>query len=239
MISRFIKDLLKGDPYIIWGKLTVNPRGGFFGGKGCKYSRGAFVYLSLSTKCNLSCSYCPLMDNRTEPMVFDEYGIDEWKKLIERFPEWVSEAAISGGEPSLVRWMPDFANWLLDSGRKVCIFTNLAVPSRFKYIKKSSRLKIQATFHHCDNAETFTKNYYKVLEYGHKVEVCEIDNGEPKVLPFSKHKLYTATETADNEIYPDGMDYVRQFHCAPDAPKTKIVHMGVEITYQRGNNGPA
>jgi len=227
-IKKFYKNtfqqLITRDWFLLWCKLTVNPRGSnFFNRKGGKFSRGAAVTLTLSTLCNFRCRYCPLMHEREEYPEWNMCSMDEWKELITEFPEWLSLVLISGGEPTLIRWLPEFVNWLLDSGRKVCIFTNLAVPIRFKDIKKSSRLQIQATYHHEDSPERFTNAYKKVTGYGHKVDATEIGN-EEKVLDFTHYKPYITTEVEKV--------YARQFHCAPNAPRTRAVYMGPEQYYE-------
>lgn len=229
-VKKFYKNtlgmILSKDWFLLWCKFTVNPVGSnFFSRKGGKLSRGASVTLTLSTRCTLHCPYCPLMHEREEypDDKWETCSMEEWQELIDKFPEWMSCVLISGGEPTLIKWLPEFVNWLLDSGRKVVIFTNLAVPTRFENIKKSSRLQIQATYHHEDLVTRFTNAYDKVTNYGHRVDATEIGNNE-KILNFTTYKPYITTEL--EKVYP------RQFHCAPDAPKTRILYMGPEQYYQ-------
>ena len=226
MTHGFVHNLLSRDWFQLWIKFTVNPVGSnFFSRTGGKLSRGAALTLTLSSICTLHCSYCPLMDGRKEYPRWDECDIDEWKEFITKFPEWVSYVLISGGEPTLIRWMPEFVNWLLDSGRKVCIFTNLAVPERFATIQRSSRLQIQATYHHADGVSRFEKAYSIVTGLGHKIDATEVGN-EEKVLDFTHYKPFITPEVA--------MQYARQFHCNSDAPKTRIVYCGAEFLYPEG-----
>lgn len=204
----------------LWAKFTINPESKYGG----KFSRGAFLTITLDTACNLECPYCPLLFGRNEypDGRWEASSLEEWKELITEFPEFVSCVAICGGEPSLIPWLPDLTNWLIDSGRKVVIYSTLIVPKRFQLIKPSSRLLIQSTFHHHDNKNRFIGNYEKVKSYGHTVKVTEITN-EPKMLPFSNTQAFTTSELEDYKI--------RQFHCAPDAPRTRAVYMGNEKFY--------
>ncbi len=229
-MKNIFKTLFTFDSFKYWLKLCVNPQGGNLGGKAGRFTRGAAVTVTLSTKCNLKCPYCPLLDFRTKFPHWNEYGLEDWKEYIEKFPEHVSLVLISGGEPTLVKWLPEFANWLLDTGRKVVIFTNLAVPERFENIKKSTRLQIQATFHHHDNAQRYWSALSMVRNYGHKVDTVEIKS-EPKCLPFTHQKPFISPLTASSGYFPDGTVYARQFHAPPDAPKTRAVYCGAEWTF--------
>jgi organic radical activating enzyme len=229
-MKNIFKTLFTFDPFQWWLKLCVNPQGGNFGGKAGRFTRGAAVTLSLSTKCNLSCQYCPNVDFRKTYPRWDECSMEEWQEYIEKFPEFISLVLISGGEPTLIKWVPKFTNWLISTGRKVVIFTNLAIPEKFKDIKPSSRLQVQSTFHHKDDKYRFTDAYEKVLSYGHKVDAVEVGN-EPKVLSFTHQKPFITPETASSGYFPDGTVYARQFHAPPDAPKTRAVYCGAEWTY--------
>ena len=215
-----IGKLLKLDLFDLWAKFTINPKSK----RGGKYSRGAFLTITLSTSCTLECPYCPLLFGRKEYPNdrWEHCNLDEWKEFITEFPEWVSCVAICGGEPSLVTWLPELTNWLIDSGRKVVIYSTLIVPKRFMLIKPSSRLQIQATFHHHDNKDRFISNYEKVTGCGHAVRVTEITN-EPKVLSFSTTQAFTTSELEDYKV--------RQFHAAPNAPKTRAIYLGNEKFY--------
>jgi organic radical activating enzyme len=144
--------------------------------------------------------------------------MEEWQEFIEGYPEWISLIAICGGEPTLITWMPNFVNWLLDRGHHVIVYSNLWKPWYFTMIKKSFRFYIQATFHHTDKAERFTEAYNYLIELGYKVEAFELNN-EPKILSFTKPKKFITVD--------DGVA-LKTFHCAPDAPRTKIIYRGSE-----------
>jgi hypothetical protein len=166
--------------------------------------------------------YCPLLDYRNNKWPhWDECGLDEWKEFIAEFPEHVAVVLICGGEPTLISWMPDLANWLLDSGRKVVVFTNFAKPEVFKRVKPSSRLQIQATYHHDDRQSRYILACNLVKSYGHKVESTEINNDDKK-LDFTRLKPEITPQTAPKE---------RGFHAMPNAPRTRAIYCGWEWTY--------
>lgn len=149
-------------------------------GKTLKFRRGVNITLFPSYKCNIYCPYCSLAQINGKYPQGMELTLEQWKEKFDRgFPIKIKEVYISGGEPTLIRWLPDFVNYLLDKGYHVTVFSNLAVPSRFNAIKKSYRFQIRATFHHCDNAERFDKAYKKIT---HPIIVDEFDYQE---LPYS------------------------------------------------------
>jgi len=220
------------DKFQWWCKLCTNPTGGNFGGKPGRFTRGCAICLTLSTKCNLKCSYCPLLDNRDHYPHWDEYGLEDWQEYITKFPEWVALVSISGGEPTLVKWLPDFTNWLLNTGRKVTVFTNMFNPAPFQWIQVSSRLQIQATYHKLDDRETFLENVKWVEATGHKVDVVEINYDVPRD-PNKRYEEVVKGETHYKPFinYEIAQVYERQFHAPPDAPKTRAVYCGAEWTY--------
>jgi organic radical activating enzyme len=224
MIKRFLKTLLSGDPFLWWLKITVNPRQGNFTPKGGRFSRGVYLTITPTARCPVKCWYCPLLSGRQEWPEFEECSMVEWKELISTFPEWVSLVGICGGEPTILKWLPEFTNWLLGTGRKVVIFTNLINWKILLQIKKSSRLQIQATYHHKQSAEDFVVGFDTLDIMGYNIEAFEVDvPDETKVLPFTKLKPFIGKK---EELMNT------QFHCAPDAPKTKIIYLGMERNYR-------
>jgi len=209
------------DKFQWWLKFTINPLGGFFGGKPGKWTRGAFITISLTAKCPMRHWYCPFMLDREKYPAFPESSIEEWIEFIDKFPEWVSYVGICGGEPTIVKGLPDLVNYLLNTGRKVCIFTNLWNVAPFQWTQASSRLQIQATYHHDDDPVRFTTAYSEVTRMGHKVEAVEIDN-QSKKLPFTKLKPF---------LTPEYLRDIRQFHCSPVSPKTRAIYTGMERWY--------
>lgn len=78
------------------------------------WSRGALVTLVLNTECNLKCPTCPWLIGRDTFPIWKTCTLDEWKSFVGRIEEWVSQYVISGGEPTLIKWLADFVNWLLE-----------------------------------------------------------------------------------------------------------------------------
>jgi organic radical activating enzyme len=220
-LKNLIKTIKARDPFQWWLKFTINPIGGFLGGKTGRFSRGAFLTISLTTKCPMRHWYCPLMLDRENYPKFPECSIEEWIEFIEKFPEHVSYVGICGGEPTLVKGLSELTNHLLNSGRKVCIFTNLWNIAPFQWMQASSRLQIQATYHHDDNPARFTNAYSEVTRMGHKVDAVEIDN-EPQKLSFTKLKSF---------LTPEYLRDIRQFHASPVSPKTRAIYTGMEKWY--------
>jgi organic radical activating enzyme len=86
--------------------------------------------------------------------------LDGWKEIINAFPIKIKEVFISGGEPTLISWLPDLCNWLLDKGYHVTVFTNLHIPIFLIRVKRSRRFQIYATFHQeQDDMDSFTGAY--------------------------------------------------------------------------------
>jgi organic radical activating enzyme len=180
--------------------------------------RGLWLTISITMRCPNKCGYCPCGQ---PPPKIQESTLEEWKDFIENFPTHISYVCISGGEPSLVEWFPDFVNWLIESGRTVTIYTMLQKSEQFLKIKKSWRLSIDATAHHGSNLAKFTKSYKQLLKDGYNIEAFELDN-ESSVLEFTKSKkFYSQRDIRGTTL----------FHCSPDAPKTKIIYRGSEWLY--------
>ena len=120
------------------------------------FSRGVRATIVTTTRCPLSCDYCPMyiygMVKR-----YDESTFEEWKVWLDRFPYWVSHFYVSGGEPSLYKDIVPLVNYLIERGHHVTVFTNLWKIENFDGIKPHWRLLFQPTFHkHEDDLDRFT-----------------------------------------------------------------------------------
>jgi organic radical activating enzyme len=188
--------------------------------KGNRLSRGAFLTLTLSSLCPFQCSYCPLWIGRKRFPYWETSTLNEWKKFIEDFPEWVSLVAICGGEPTLIEYMPELVNWLLDRGHHVLIYTTLLRPNAFARIRKSHFLDIQATYHHIDKVSRFEFSHSLVRSMGHRVDVYELET--PLSLTYSKHKKFLNAKDIED---------LKWFHAMPNAPKTNAIYCGAEDVY--------
>jgi organic radical activating enzyme len=188
------------------------------------FSRGAWITLTINTSCNLRCKDCPLWIGNEEFPQWKQYGIDDWKNFVSKFPEWVSLYSICGGEPSLVKWLAEFVNWLLERGHHVAIYSNLFNVDELLKMKKSKRITIHATYHHQDDKKEFIKAY-NLLKDKYRVTVYEFEH--PMQLPFSINKDFYKPEDIMN---------LTSFHCAPNAPMKKTIYLGAEDKYEINSN---
>lgn len=162
-------------------------------GKTLMFRRGKMLNINLLYECNLSCSYCSLeMPTGIRPKA-KRAGLVEWKDFITEFTSKnkIREIYVSGGEPTMVKYLPDLVNWLLNQGFHVLVFTNLFNTDRLLQIKDSYRFKIQATYHSNDDSITRFHNAYKIVTKKHRVDVDEIGK---QFLPYSKVKEFMNVE---------------------------------------------
>jgi organic radical activating enzyme len=136
--------------------------------------------------------------------------LEGWTSLFQRLPRVrFREVIICGGEPTLVPFVPDLANWLLRRGYHVMMLTNLANPETILGVGQSYRFKVLATYHTCDDVLRFHRAWQKVRDI-HETEVKELKL--PKIFSFSKmSKLMNAKEIDSPE-----------FQVAPDAVRCYI-----------------
>ena len=176
-------------------------------GKTLKFKRGITIQIALTYACNLSCEYCSLHIPTGKRPKAPQSSLSDWQRYIKNFPIKIKEVYVSGGEPSLIKWMPDLVNWLLDQKYHVTLFTDLYNPSLILQIKRSYRFQIVSTYHHSDSMLRFDSAYL-ALKNKYRIEVDEI--GE-KHLPYSRVKPFIDEEgLKDNEfrISPDLQIYL-------------------------------
>ncbi len=165
-------------------------------GKTLLFKRGITIQISLLYECNLKCTYCSLeMPTGKRPKA-KRVGLDEWKQFIKNFPQKIKEVYVSGGEPTLVKYLPELVNWLIGEGYHVILFTDLFNPDLILKIKKSYKFKIQSTYHHSDSISRFD-NAVKKLK-GYKLEVDEIGS---QLLPYSKVKPFIDVEVLKDDEF--------------------------------------
>lgn len=180
-------------------------------GKTLKLKRGVTLQISLLYACNLFCEYCSLEMPTGKRPEAKQSTLQEWITYIKNFPTKIKEVYVSGGEPTLVKWLPELLQWLLDEGYHVTVFTNLYNPALLM-IKPSYRYQIIASYHKppaetekpelYDSEIRFNEAYYK-LKDKYRIEVDEIGT---KVLPYSKVKPFNTMDVLkDHEfrISPD------------------------------------
>jgi hypothetical protein len=195
-------------------KLILRVKDMKFYGKTLWFKRGVTVQISLLYACNLACSYCTLeMPTGIRPTA-KQSTLDEWKEFIKNFPVKIKEVYVSGGEPTLIKWLPELCNWLLDEGYHVSVFTDLYDPQLLLKVKNSYRFQIISTFHHdweeklishhLTEEKQFKYSYSLLKNAGYRIEVDEIGY---KVLPYSRLKPF---------IGMDGLKDSEAFRVSPD-----------------------
>jgi len=177
------------------------------------FRRGVMLQINPTYACNFHCSYCSVdmvkgFRPNTKPI-----SMEQWKEKIKTFPVKIREIFISGGEPTLVKWMPEFVNWLLGEGYHVTVFSNLFNAEEFLKVRKSYRFQIRTTYHHIgeESLERFEKQYAKVKDY-HYVSLCEIGH---RTLSYTDvvNEYFTMDDlkTSEFRYAPDGRLYTSHY----------------------------
>jgi uncharacterized radical SAM superfamily Fe-S cluster-containing enzyme len=165
-------------------------------GKLLRFKRGITLSLSVTFRCNLSCSYCTV-NVSGKRSVSKEATIDEMIEYINHFPVKIKEIYITGGEPSLRDDLPELVNKLLDRGYFIVLFTNLKNLFTILKINKSVRFRIQATYHHKASSHEFYNNYLDIIQK-HRIDVDEL---KYQKLYFSKVKQLTNEKELDEPCF--------------------------------------
>ncbi len=81
------------------------------------------IHLCLTRRCNLRCIHCYLEAGTGAP---DELALSAWKEGFQRIFQVVAEPdiTISGGEPTLVPFVADLAQFLHKRGARLTLYTN-------------------------------------------------------------------------------------------------------------------
>ena len=215
------------------------------------WTKGIEITVLPTTRCSLRCSYCPMFyakdntwDGEYPYNKKDECTLEEWKKWFEDFPFWISQVYISGGEPTLIPWIGDLVNWLVERGHHVIMFSNLHNPEVLYKIKKSFRFVYYPTFH-AHNIKKEDLNFPKARGDDYKrfksaleklrantdfrIIIKELENdkkfsGIKGILNYAK-KLYS-----DNWFFNENA----LIHVPPNGPKTKIMWWGCVAAYKGG-----
>lgn len=178
--------------------------------KTLQFRRGGLLQINLLYPCNLKCEYCSLHIPSGNTPKAKESTLEEWKEYIINFPHKIKEINISGGEPTLKRWLPEITNFCLDKGYHTAIYTNLFKPENILPVKKSYRFKIIATYHHSDSYMRFDRAYQMVKDR-FEIEVWEIGT---KTLPYSRVKPFNTMQTMkDNKFFAVSPDRELYYSC--------------------------
>jgi len=182
-------------------------------------SKGINAAINLTTRCPLRCGYCP-MYIYGEPRKYEESTFEEWKVFIERFPYWISQVIISGGEPSLYKEVAPLTNWLIERGHHVIMFTNLWNVKNYEGIKPHWRLLFMPTFHKGDNYERYSKALKKIDKY--QIDSQQVLENEHN---FGRIKEFFTLN------YFKNIDATLQF--TPDSPRTLQMYVGSINMYKK------
>lgn len=178
------------------------------------------LQLILTYACNLHCSYCSMDMVSGERPNAKIIGIEDWKKRVKGFPAKIREIYIGGGEPTLVKYMPELVNWLLEEGYHVCVFSNLYKPEVFERVKRSYRLQVRATFHKVDGESQ--ERFVKALETARKYVNVNVDEIEKTTIAGTKVKKFLEMkdlETREFRYAPDGRLYTSHYELSLDQMK--------------------
>jgi len=145
---------------------------------------GVTLDISQSFQCNLKCEYCGLQlgSNGAFPVDRDSASLDEWVQFIERFPVKVSALQICGGEPTISDVAMRLAEWGLDAGYLVYVYTNLS-NLRLLDIRRCWRLRIVTTCHRGVDQVAWLDRYRKVRARHPGILVKELGNARTLPIP--------------------------------------------------------
>ena len=192
------------------------------------FTKGISMAAILTGRCNLHCSYCPmfLTDDKYPYGKQQECTLEEWKEYFERFPEWISQIFLTGGEPTILPWISDLINFLTDRGHHVILFSNLLKPENLYGVKKTFKFVLIPTFHQNDDDPERFKAAVKKLKENTKFRIMAQEMEKKHKLSFTIHKEKFRDEWWYNENY--------LIHVAPDAPKTGKLYFGCHRAYLDG-----
>jgi len=172
-------------------------------GKSLALRRGISILVNLTFRCNLACTYCNMILPTGKIRMFD-LGLDFWKEKIELFSSIhkVKQVQVSGGEVTLIPWMPEFVRWLLGKGFHVLILSNGYNIDRLMKIPKHYRLQFSFTYHHHTDKDEMWAKYEFLTNLGYRVNLKEIPDGKPKVFDSSIPAL-RCCQNADDLLKED------------------------------------
>ena len=189
--------------------------------RGNWFSKGVRATVVTSTRCPMECDYCP-MYIYGDVKRYEESTFEEWKIWFKRFPYWISQIYVSGGEPSLYKDIIPLVNWLIGEGHHVIMFTNLWRVENFLGIKPHWRLVFMPTFHANDDKYERYEKALEIMEAKYQVSSQQLFENQHG---FWRIKEFFTADWFKNE--DDG------FQFAPDTPKTLQLYSGCVNMYRR------
>ena len=155
-----------------------------------RMKRGILLDSFITLRCNYNCHYCPFLikgwkyENKEKPF-------EDWVHYINNnIPYPIKRMAIMGGEPSLIKWVGAYVNFLTNpipihkkSGiMGVTIYTNFHDISNFLIIVPSPYLRFNVTYHEkYTDYDKFVKNLERMLKAGHNIKLSKIADNEDEV----------------------------------------------------------
>jgi organic radical activating enzyme len=129
--------------------------------KSLLFKKGISCVFYLTWACNQDCKYCANRISKTQYPKSKIATLNDWKLIVDNLNRVfkVKEISLCGGEPTLVPYMTELANYCIEKGFHVNIVTNLYKPEELLRLKWSWRLLIIATYHHEYDVEQFIKNF--------------------------------------------------------------------------------
>ena len=201
---------------LYWKLLRIHKKTGNW------FTRGASVCTILTMRCPLKCDQCPMYMYNGKVKKYEESTFEEWKGFYKRFPQWIHQVYLSGGEPTLYKDFAKLANWLLSQGKHVCVFSNLWRPEAFLDIKPSWRFVVYSTFHGVDKWDRYCKAL-DLVRTKHRV-LCREFEDEERVAHGS---IVTKKYTRDWFLNRDDT-----IHLPPDAPRSLQMFVGCAGLYK-------
>ena len=170
-----------------------------------RFKRGIRLSTSITFRCNYYCNYCNMTIPSGKWPKSEEKTICEWMNFLKTFPLKIKEVNVSGGEPTLIKGLQNYINWMLKEGYFVTLYTNLTNSAVISKINPSFRFRVLTTYHHHAEKEQFEKTY-KMLSKKYRVDIDEISK---KYLKDSKLKSFDSKKTMKNSKY-------KRLRIAPD-----------------------
>lgn len=84
-----------------------------------------YIAIALTTSCNLECWYCKATGESICPNMMETLKFDDLKKVVKiAYSLGISTFRITGGEPTLVNYLPDFIHYVMNLGDNTKIRLN-------------------------------------------------------------------------------------------------------------------
>ena len=147
--------------------------------------------------CNLRCPFCHNADLVLAPSSIDKFSDEEILSYLSKRKGLIDGICITGGEPMLMKDLPDFCEKIKDIGVSVKIDTNGSFPALLKYIVRNGL---------CDYIAMDIKN--SLAKYPATVGVPNID-----VSPFRESIEFLKESGIDHEFRTT---VCRPFHTVED-----------------------